>query len=168
MQPVILTVNTPNHTKFMLIMLFTTHQLPSTHAHAHTIFSSKSDTDMKCDTIQAHITAAEDLGVMKNLKGEMILHQFKAEWGYQQLKEASALSRASVNVEVLLLTSNSDWQLQSFQWMWCFISIMCVLITSEFVTAAMRKVSCTVARDNILQSVNGNHLLSSKKFETTF
>ena len=61
----------------------------------------KSDTCKTCDELRIQIEAATDETIKAQRKGELMLHQTKAERAYQQLKEDMALAKSDPTVAMI-------------------------------------------------------------------
>ena len=64
-------------------------------------YRSKSDTCKTCNTVNTKISSEENPAAKRILESELRLHQCKAERAYQQLKEDTALSQSSQNVDMI-------------------------------------------------------------------
>ena len=64
-------------------------------------YRPKSDTCKTCDSLNVRISAEKDLKAKQLLQCELKLHHCKAERAYQQLKEDTALSQASEDVDMI-------------------------------------------------------------------
>ena len=94
-----------------IIILFTEGQYCGLSVVLHCVYSyimsvptpyrPKSDTCKTCDALSARIAAATEESERSVLESELHLHHCKAERAYQQLREDTALSRTSSNIDML-------------------------------------------------------------------
>ena len=65
------------------------------------LYRPKSDTCKTCHTLNTNISSEENPAAKSLLESELRLHQCKAERAYQQLKEDTALSQSSQNIDMI-------------------------------------------------------------------
>ena len=82
--------------------MHTPHTYTHTPTHTLSLYLSrpKSDTCKTCDHLNVRISAEEDPSERDKQKFELQLHQCRADRAYQQLKEDTALSKASPDVDM--------------------------------------------------------------------
>lgn len=77
------------------------HTFPECYIYIFFFYRPKSDTCKTCDSLNVRISAEEDSSAKRALETERKLHHCKAERAYQQLKEDTALSQLSQDVDTI-------------------------------------------------------------------